>query len=87
LIVSSRVRFVNQAPHLAPRPFATPRDRSRGRKPNPLILSEQGKLRAEGILTLNVYHGNGVNSFVQADPRGGEGLFGATGKAGARFVW
>jgi hypothetical protein len=55
--------------------------------PNPLILSTQGKLRAEGILTLNVYHGNGVNSFVQADLRGGEGLFGAAGKAGARFVW
>jgi hypothetical protein len=55
--------------------------------PNPLILSEQGKLRAEGILTLNVYHGNGLNSFVQADLRGGEGLFGATGKVGARFVW
>src|SRR4051794_2791302 len=55
--------------------------------PNPLILSEQGKLRAEGILTLNVYHGNGVNSFVQADLRGGEGLFGATGKVGARVAW
>jgi autotransporter-like protein len=55
--------------------------------PNPLILSEQGKLRAEGILTLNVYHGNGLNSFVQADLRGGEGLFGATGKVGARFTW
>jgi hypothetical protein len=55
--------------------------------PNPLILSQEGKLRAEGILTLNVYHGNGVNSFVQADLRGGEGLFGATGKVGARFVW
>lgn len=55
--------------------------------PNPLILSTQGKLRAEGIFTLNVYHGGGVNSFVQADLRGGEGLFGATGKVGARVVW
>jgi hypothetical protein len=55
--------------------------------PNPLILSQEGKLRAEGIFTLNVYHGNGVNSFVQADLRGGEGLFGATGKVGARVVW
>src|SRR4051812_937858 len=55
--------------------------------PNPLILSTQGKLRAEGILTLNVLHGKGVSSFVQADLRGGEGLFGATGKVGARMVW
>jgi hypothetical protein len=55
--------------------------------PNPLILSQEGKLRAEGILTLNVHHGNGVNSFVQADLRGGEGLFGATGKVGARVAW
>jgi hypothetical protein len=55
--------------------------------PKPLILSQEGKLRAEGILTLNVHHGNGVNSFVQADLRGGEGLFGATGKVGARVAW
>jgi hypothetical protein len=55
--------------------------------PNPLILSQQGKLRAEGILALNFYHGNGVNSFVQADLQGGEGLFGVGGKVGARVAW
>jgi hypothetical protein len=55
--------------------------------PNPLILSDEGKLRAEGILTLNFYLGNGVNSFVQADLQGGEGLFGVGGKVGARVAW
>jgi len=55
--------------------------------PNPQILSDQRKLRADGILTLNFYHGNGVNSFVQADLVGGEGLFGAGGKMGVRVAW
>jgi hypothetical protein len=55
--------------------------------PNPLILSDQGKLRAEGIFALNFYHNNGVNSFVQADLQGGEGLFGVGGKVGARLAW
>lgn len=55
--------------------------------PNPLILSREGKLRAEGILTMNFYCGNGVNSVVQADLRGGEGLFGAGSKVGARVAW
>lgn len=55
--------------------------------PNPLILSDEGKLRAEGILTLNFYHGNGVTSFAQADVVGGEGLFGVAGKAGVRVAW
>jgi hypothetical protein len=55
--------------------------------PNPLILSDEGKLRVEGILALNFYHGNGVNSFVQADLQGGEGLFGVGGKVGARMAW
>jgi hypothetical protein len=55
--------------------------------PNPLILSDEGKLRAEGIVTLNFYHGNGVNSFAQADLLGGEGLFGVGGKLGVRVAW
>jgi hypothetical protein len=55
--------------------------------PNPLILSGEGKLRGEGIFRLNFYHGNGVNTFVQADLQGGEGLFGAGGKVGARLAW
>ena len=55
--------------------------------PNPLILSDEGKLHAEGIITLNFYLGSGVNSFLQADLQGGEGLFGAGGKVGARVAW
>ena len=55
--------------------------------PNPNILADQGLLRAEGILTLNVDHGKGVTSFVQADVEGGKGLFGAGAKAGVRVAW
>lgn len=55
--------------------------------PNPKILAYQGLLRAEGILTLNLDHGNGVTSFVQADVEGGKGLFGAGGKVGVRVAW
>jgi hypothetical protein len=55
--------------------------------PNPLIFSDEGKLRAEGILTLDFHHGNGANTFVQADLQGGDGLFGVGGKVGARVAW
>jgi hypothetical protein len=55
--------------------------------PNPTILSGEGKLRAEGLLTLNFHLSNGVSSFVQAEVQGGDGLFGAGGKAGVRFAW
>jgi len=54
---------------------------------NPLILADVGKLNAEGILTLNFLHGNGVSSFLQVDVQGGEGLFGAGGKMGLRVAW
>ena len=55
--------------------------------PNPLILSNQGKLRAEGILALNFSQGNGVSYLLQADLQGGDGLFGAGGKMGVRVAW
>jgi hypothetical protein len=55
--------------------------------PNPQILADQGLLRAEGILTVNFDHGNGVTSFVQADLQGGKDLFGAGGKVGVRVAW
>lgn len=55
--------------------------------PNPLILSDQGKLRAEGIFALNFYQGNGVSYLLQADLRGGEGLIGAGVKMGLRAAW
>ncbi len=55
--------------------------------PNPLILADQGKLRAEGILTLIFYQGKGVSYLLQADLWGGEGLFAAGGKMGVRIAW
>jgi Autotransporter beta-domain len=54
---------------------------------NPLILSEQGKLCAEGILALNFYQGNGVSYLLLADLQGGEGLFFFGGKIGVRVAW
>jgi hypothetical protein len=55
--------------------------------PNPLILSDQGKLRAQGILVLNFYQGNGVSYLLQADLHGVEGLIGAGVKMGLRAAW
>jgi hypothetical protein len=54
---------------------------------NPLILSEQGKLCAEGILALNFYQGSGVSYLLLADLQGGEGLFFVGGKIGVRVAW
>jgi hypothetical protein len=54
---------------------------------SPLIISDEGKLRLQGIFALNFDFGNGLTSFVQADVRGGEDLFGAGGKGGVRFIW
>lgn len=54
---------------------------------NPLILNDEGKLRAQGTLALNFQHGNGVSSFVLGEVRGGEDLFGAAGRGGVRVAW
>jgi len=54
---------------------------------NPLIVADQGKLRAEGILAFNLYQGNGVSYLVLGDIQGGEGLFAVGGKAGVRVAW
>jgi hypothetical protein len=54
---------------------------------NLLAQSDQGFLRGRGILALNFDFGQGVNSFVQGEVRGGEHLFGAGGKAGIRVQW
>ena len=45
-------------------------------------LKDEGKLRAEGILAFNFDLGHGVSTFVEGQVRGGQGLFGAGGKAG-----
>ena len=39
------------------------------------------------VSALNFYYGNGVNSFVQANLQGGEGMFGVGAKVGARVAW
>lgn len=54
---------------------------------NPLILNDEGKIRAQGTVALNFQHGNGISSFLLGEVRGGQDLFGAGGKAGARFTW
>ena len=52
-----------------------------------LLPSDEGKLRAQGILTLNFDYRNGLSSFASATIYGGEDLFGAGGKAGLRYQW
>jgi hypothetical protein len=54
---------------------------------SPLVISDEGKLRVQGIAALHFNYGNGLTSFVQADLRAGEDLFGAGGKVGVRKVW
>ena len=53
----------------------------------PLGLSGEGKLRGQGIFTLNIDNGQGLSGFVQTDVRGGSDLFGYGGKAGLRWEW
>ena len=50
-----------------------------------LLLAGEGKLRGQGILAMNFDFGRGLSSFVTANVRGGEGLFGAGGSAGVRY--
>lgn len=52
-----------------------------------LLLAQEGKIRGQGILAFNFDFGGGVSSFVLGEVRGGEGLFGAGGKAGVRYQW
>jgi Autotransporter beta-domain len=54
---------------------------------NGLILNDQGLLRGQGILALNLAYANGVALFAQGDVRGGKDLFGAGGKGGIRVTW
>jgi hypothetical protein len=55
--------------------------------PATLLLAGEGKVRGQGIFLVNFDFGTGWSSFVLADVRGGEGLFGAGGKAGVRYQW
>jgi hypothetical protein len=55
--------------------------------PAGLADAEEGKLRVQGIGTLNFDHRSGVKTFVQADVRGGRDYFGVGGKGGIRWEW
>jgi Autotransporter beta-domain len=52
---------------------------------NTLLPSDQGLLRGQGIWRTNFDFGNGRSLFVQADVRGGQGLFGAGARLGGRI--
>ena len=49
-----------------------------------VLPSDEGKVRGEGIFLANFDYGRGFSTFVQAEVRGGSGLFGAGGRVGAR---
>jgi len=50
-----------------------------------VLPSDEGKVRGLGIFLANFDYGRGFSTFVQADVRGGSGLFGAGGRVGARM--
>lgn len=50
-----------------------------------VLPSDQGKVRGQGIARVNFDYGNGFSTFVQGEVRGGQGLFGAGGRAGVRY--
>jgi hypothetical protein len=54
---------------------------------NGLIINDQGLLRGQGILAVNLAYVNGVSLFAQGDVRGGKDLFGGGGKGGVRVMW
>lgn len=54
---------------------------------NILAQADRGQVRGRGVLALNFDFGQGIKSFVQGEVRGGQGLFGAGGKAGVRVEW
>ena len=54
---------------------------------NILRQADQGQVRGRGVVAFNFDFGQGISSFVQGEARGGQGLFGAGGKAGVRVQW
>ncbi len=54
---------------------------------NILARSDQGQVRGRGQLSFNFEFGQGLSGFILGDVRGGQGLFGAGGKAGIRYQW
>jgi hypothetical protein len=53
----------------------------------PLLPSNEGKIRGEGIFAMNFDYGNGFLSYIQGVVYGGEDLIGAGGKIGIRYQW
>jgi len=51
------------------------------------ILSSQGKVQGQGIFAFNYDLGHNTSTYVQADVRGGDGIFGVGGKGGIRVRW
>jgi hypothetical protein len=51
------------------------------------LATDEGKLRALGQLRAQVTTTQGVSYYGQAEVRGGEDYFGATGKVGVRIDW
>lgn len=54
---------------------------------NILARADEGQVRGRGVLAFNLDFGRGIKSFVLGEVRGGQGLFGAGGKAGIRYEW
>ena len=51
------------------------------------FATDEGKLRGQGIFTMNFDYRNGLSSFAQADVRGGQDYFGYGGRLGVRYQW
>jgi len=51
------------------------------------ILSDEGKVQGEAIASVNFDFGRGLSASVQGDVYGGQGVFGAGGKATIRMQW
>jgi Autotransporter beta-domain len=54
---------------------------------SPIIPSDQGKVRGQGIFATNFDYGTGFSTFLLAEVRGGQDLFAAGGRAGIRYQW
>ncbi len=51
------------------------------------ILNDQGKMQGEGIAMVNLDFGGGMSASIEGDIYGGQGIFGAGGKATLRMQW
>jgi len=55
--------------------------------PGFIAHADEGKVRFQGIGTLNFDHLNGFKTFVEANVRAGREYFGAGGRGGIRYEW